>query len=213
MTDRARAAAAAAGVLGLTVAWVTAGLATDGFDPVRQSISQLQRDGTATGMVMTVAFAGFSAGALAVSPVLGQRVGRAPQVALVVAAVATLGAALAPLGQVRGGRQDVLHLVFGTSGYLSLSVLPLLAGRALVGRPRGVSYALGALASGCLLGTIPADAVSGALQRAGFLAGHAWLLGFAVSVLRSPAPVSGKSAPARGNVPRGRRRRRPSSPR
>ncbi len=209
MSDRVRALLALAGVVCLTAAWVGAGVATDGFDPVRQSISQLQRDGTATGTVMTAAFLVFAVGALAVAPVLGRTVARPPQVALTVAALATLGAAASPLGEVRGGAQDVVHLGFGATGYTALSVLPLLAGWALRHRARraaGACLLIGAVASACLLATVPAEAVSGALQRAGFLAGHLWIAGFASYVLlrRSCAPV-------RGSGPHGHRRRTPRS--
>jgi len=215
MSDRLRALLAVLGVLAFTLAWVLAGLRTEGFDPVRQSISQLQRDGTMTGAVMTVAFVAFAAGGLAVAPVLGRRLGRAPQVALTVASLATLGAAASPLGQVRGGAQDIVHLSFGTAGYTALSVLPLLAGWALRYRARrvaGASLLLGAVASACLLGTVPAEAVSGALQRVGFLAGHLWLVGFAVVVLRSSS-LRRSCAPGRGTDLRGRHPRTPSSPR
>ena len=184
---RARAALCGLGVVGLTAAWVGAGAATDGFDPLTQSISQLQRQGTATSALMTRAFALFSAGALALAPVVGERLGRAPRVALTVAGLATLGVAVFPLGQVRGGLVDDLHLAFGTTGYTSLSVLPLLAGRRLHGRDRVVALAAGAGVSACLLGTVPADELSGLLQRAGFLLGHAWLLGCAITLWRRPA--------------------------
>ena len=202
MSDRFRAAAGAGGVLALTAAWVGAGAATEAFDPVRQSISQLQRDGNATGAVMTAAFVAFAGGALLLAPVLRRRLGPAPAVLLGVAALATLGAAASPLGEVRGGTQDAVHLAFGSTGYLSLSLLPLVGGRCLRGRARAASYALGAVASTCLLGTVPAESVSGALQRVGFLAGHLWLLGFALDVLRQPQAASIAAAPSRW---RGRR--------
>ena len=197
MADRARAVAGALGVVALTTAWVSAGAVTDGFDPVRQSISQLQRDGTTTGVVLTAAFAAFATGGLLLAPVLDRRLGRTPALALVLASVATYGAALSPLGEVRGGPQDMVHLAFGSTGYVSLSVLPLLASRHLQGRARTASYVLGAVASTCLLGTVPAESVSGALQRVGFLAGHLWLLGFAVGVLRQPQEASIAAAPSR----------------
>ena len=197
MNDRARAAAAAGGVILLTGAWAVGGLVTDGFDPVRQSISQLQRDGTATGPVLTAAFVAFAAGGLLMAPVLDRRLGRAPAVLLTVAALATLGAAASPLGEVRGGVQDTLHLTFGTTGYLSLSLLPLAGARCLGGRARAASYAMGLLASGCLLGTVPAQAYSGALQRVGFTAGHLWLLGVAVAVLRGQSQSKQCSGPGK----------------
>ena len=211
MSERLRAWLALGGVLTLTAGWVLAGALTEGFDPVRQSISQLQRDGTTTGRAMTASFLAFSVGALALAPVLGRRIGRAPSVALTVAALATAGAAASPLGEVRGGMQDAVHLTFGTAGYASLSVLPLLAGWALRRRaPRAsaVSLLLGAITTACLLGTVPAEAVSGALQRVGFLAGHLWIAGFAGSVLLSESRAQG-----RGSVPRARPRRRSGQPR
>lgn len=181
MPDRLRAALCLVGVLGLTAAWALGGLLTDGFDPVRQSVSQLQRDGAMTSAVMTAAFTGFGLGGLAFAPLLP----RLPRSALLVAAVATLGAALSPLGEVRGGRQDALHLAFGATGYLSLSLLPLLAAASLSGVGRRVALLAGLVTSACLLGTVPADAVSGALQRAGFLTAHLWLAGTAVGRLRA----------------------------
>ena len=181
MSDRLRAALCLAGVVGLTAAWSLGGLLTDGFDPVRQSISQLQRDGAATSAALTVAFVGFGVGGLAFAPLLP----RPPRAALTAAAVATLGAALSPLGEVRGGRQDALHLAFGATGYVSLSLLPLLAARSLRGRARRAALLAGAVTSACLLGTVPADAVSGALQRAGFLTAHLWLAGLAVGRMRA----------------------------
>lgn len=181
MSDRLRAALCLAGVLGLTAAWALAGLLTDGFDPVRQSISQLQREGSATSAFLTAAFVGFGVGGLAFAPLLP----RLPRGALTVAAVATLGAALSPLGEVRGGRQDALHLAFGATGYLSLSLLPLLAALSLHGWARRAALAAGVVTSACLLGTVPADAVSGALQRAGFLSAHLWLAGVALARLRA----------------------------
>ena len=181
MSDRLRAALCLAGVAGLTAAWLLGGLLTDGFDPLRQSISQLQRDGVATAAVLTAAFVGFGVGGLAFARLLPP----APRVALAVASVATLGAALSPLGEVRGGRQDAVHLAFGATGYVCLSLLPLLAARSLQGPERRRAVTAGAVTAACLLGTVPADAVSGALQRIGFLVAHLWLAGAAWRVLRS----------------------------
>lgn len=183
MPDRLRAVACVLGVLVLTATWSLGGLLTDGFDPVRQSTSQLQRDGAATAAVLTAAFVAFAAGALAFARLLP----RAPRAALRVAALATLGAAASPLGAVRGGPQDVVHLACGATGYAALSVLPLLAARHLTGRARTGALLAGAVTTACLLGTVPADAVSGALQRGGFLAGHLWLASRAVAVLRRTA--------------------------
>lgn len=182
--DQLRAALLLAGVVVLTAAWVLSGLLTDGFDPVRESISQLQREGAATSTVVTAAFFAFGLGATVFAPLLPLL----PRVALLLVAVATLGAALAPLGEVRGGRQDAVHLVFGATGYVSLSLLPLLTAPYLTGRALGAALAAGTVASACLLATVPADAFSGALQRGGFAAAHLWLAGRAVAVLRRREP-------------------------
>lgn len=192
MPDRLRAALCLAGVLVLTAAWLLAGLVTDGFDVRSQSISQLQRDGAATAAVMTPAFVAFSLGALAFAPLLPT----APRIALTVAAVATFGAAVSPLGEVRGGRQDAVHLAFGATGYVSLSLLPLLAAVSRTGRARVAALLAGLVASGCLLGTVPADEVSGLLQRVGFLAAHLWLAGVAVEALRPSRTATSGARPA-----------------
>ena len=181
MSDRVRAALCIIGVAALTAGWLLAGLLTPGFDPVRQSISQLQRDGTGTGAVMTAAFVAFAVGAAAYAPLLP----RLPRAALLVVAVATLGAALSPLGEVRGGRQAALHLAFGATGYVCLSLMPLLAARSMTGAGRRAALVAGVVTSACLLGTVPAEAVSGVLQRAGFLTAHLWLAGVASGRLRS----------------------------
>ncbi len=207
MSDRVRAGLCLAGVLVLTGAWVLAGVLTPGFDPVRQSISQLQRDGTATGAVMTAAFAAFAVGGAAFAPLLP----RLPRAALLVAAVATLGAALSPLGEMRGGRQDALHLAFGATGYVSLSVLPLLAARTAGGRARAASVVAGLVTSACLLGTVPAEAFSGALQRAGFLAAHLWLAATAWAVLRQRQEPSSSAAQSKLCSGPGKRPSRTSS--
>ena len=185
MSDRLRACLLLVGVASLTAAWVVGGIVTPGFDPVRLSISQLQRDGTTTSAVVTAAFVAFSVGALAFAGLLP----RWPRVALTLAGLATLGAAASPLAEIRGGRQDAVHLAFGATGYLCLSLLPLLTARHLHGTARGTAVLAGAVTSACLLGTVPADAVSGALQRIGFLTGHLWLASRAVAVLRGPAEI------------------------
>lgn len=206
MSDRLRAAACLTGVAALTAAWVLGGLLTDGFDPVRQSISQLQRDGTATGAVMTAAFVAFAAGGFAMAPLLP----RLPRAALLLASAATLGVALSPLGEMRGGLQDQVHLAFGATGYVSLSLLPLLAAISLRRRWRQGSLVAGAVASACLLGTVPADAVSGALQRVGFAAAHLWLGAVALAVVLGTGPWwddRGRGPRAAGRAPgRGPRR-------
>ena len=199
MADRARAAAGALGVVALPTAWVSAGSVTDGFDPVRQSISQLQRDGTTTGVVMTAAFAAFATGGLLLAPVLDRRVGRSPAVALVLASVATYGAAVSPLGEVRGGPQDVVHLAFGSTGYVSLSVLPLLAARGLRGWARGASYVLGAVASACPVAPRPPIGATTPTTRRSGLPGRAaacWRIPITTAESTPPlTPTTAASSP------------------
>ena len=90
-----------------------------------------------------------------------------------------------------------MHLAFGATGYAALSVLPLLAAVHLPGARRWLAVAAGAVASACLLGTVPADSVSGALQRAGFLSAHLWLASLAVQVLRQDQEASSPAARGR----------------
>jgi hypothetical protein len=108
-----------------------------------------------------------------------------PRAALRVAAVPTLvsprsrrwGRSARPSGRAAPG--------LAPTGYLSLSLLPLLAAASLRARARTVALAAGLVTSACLLGTVPADAVSGALQRAGFLCAHLWLAGLALGRMRA----------------------------
>lgn len=194
MSERGRAALLLVGVALLTTAWLLGGALTPGFDPVRDSISQLQRDGAATSAVLTAAFCVFALGVAAFAPLLPAL----SRGAALLVALATLGAAASPLGELRGGTQDAVHLGFGATGYLSLSLLPLLTAPSLRGRDRGAALLAGAVTSACLLGTVPADAVSGALQRVGFLTGHLWLASRGVRVLR------GQARPARSPAARAR---------
>lgn len=186
LTDRRRARAAAAGLAVATTAWVVAGLRTPGYDPVEKSLSQLQRAGTGTRPLMTVALAAFGLALLAAAPVLGRALRSLPaRRVLQVAGVATLTGAAFPLSAQKGLPQDLPHMVAATVGYTCVSLLPLLGGRCLPGRAGLTSYAVGGLTTAAMLATVPLHAVSGGLQRAGLTLGTGWVVAVVLGATRS----------------------------
>ena len=180
LTDPLAAGAAAAGLVTATAAWVVAGARTPGFDPVVKSLSQLQRSGADTRPLMTAGLTALGVGLLAAAPVLGralQRDGRPSRLGralLALAGAATLTGAAFPLAADRGLPQDLPHMASATVGYVCVCLLPLLGGRRLRGRAATASYVVGAVTSAAMLGTLPLDAVSGALQRLGLTLGTGW---------------------------------------
>lgn len=190
LTDRRRALAAAGGLVVATTAWVLAGLRTPGYDPVEKSLSQLQRTGTNTRPLMTLALAAFGLGMLAAAPVLGRALRlRAARRVLEAAGVATLVGAAFPLAVDKGLPQDLPHMAAATVGYVCVSVLPLLGGWRLhrLGRRRAgtVSYATGIVTTAAMLGTVPLHDVSGGLQRAGLTLGTGWAVAVVLAATRT----------------------------
>ncbi len=207
--DRGRALAGAAGLVAVTLAWGVGAARTPGYDPVRQSLSQLQRTGRPTGPLMTGGFTALGAGLLLTAPVLGRVLGsRAARHLLALAGTATLVAAAFPLAARRGLPQDLPHMAAASVGYVCVSVLPLVGGRRLRGRPAALAWATGAVTTAAMAGTVPLHAVSGGLQRLGLTLGTGWAVGLAVARtgrrrgglldVAGPGAVGLDAAPQRG---------------
>lgn len=144
---------------------------------------------------MSAGLVGCALGLLAVAPLVGRAVGSALTTGLLrVAGAVTLGAAAFPLAEVRGGATDPVHMACAAVGYVALAVLPLVAATTLrrSGR-RGAApaYAVGVLASVCLVLTVPLHDVSGGLQRVGLTASLAWVC--VTAVRRGGGAASGPS--------------------
>jgi len=195
---------AVCGVLAPTAfvgAWVVGGLLTEGYDPVREAISQLAREGAPTRILMTSGLVAFGVLLPVWAVVLGARLGsRSVQGAATVAGLATLAVAALPLTREPGGTQDLLHAVAAGTGYLAMALTPLLAVRPLrsAGRPRAAvaSAVVGATSGAALIGTLLVEDAAGGLQRLGLGVVDGWHVVAAVLVLRSAGPrvLAGGSA-------------------
>ena len=175
---RLAAACGIAAPLTFVTGWFIDGLRTDGYDPVRQAISQLAREGAPTRASMTLAFVAFGVLLPLWAPTLS-RLLRSPSLlpVVAVAGLATLAVAALPLTKTPGGTQDTLHAVAAGIGYVAMTATPLLAAWALrrTGHPvpAAVSAAVAIASAGCLVATLTADA-SGLYQRLGLGLVDAW---------------------------------------
>jgi hypothetical membrane protein len=190
-TRRGDRLGALCGVLGPAAfvgAWVVGSAVTDGYDPVRQAISELARAGAATQPLMTTGLVVFGA----LIPVWGFTLARVldePRlgVSVSVAGLATLGVALFPLTREQEQPQDVAHAVSAGIGYVAMAASPLIGAAALRRRGRRsaavASAAVGIVSAAALVASLALDA-TGALQRLGLTVVDAWYVVLAGWVLR-----------------------------
>lgn len=169
-------------------AWVVGGLLTDGYDPLRDAISELAAEGASTQPLMTAGLIAFGV----LVPVWAQTLARALdepalRVSVTVAGLATLAVALFPLSREGGQPQDTAHAVSAGLGYVAMAVTPLIGARALrrLGMRRAAlaSVAVGVVSAASLVGTLLVDG-DGGLQRLGLTVVDAWYVALAVWVLR-----------------------------
>jgi hypothetical membrane protein len=183
------------GPVAFVAAWLLCGAATEGYSPVDEAISELAAVGAPTRVAMTTGFVVFSVGvgwfALACRP----RLPGWSWLALGLAAAATLGAAIFPLGE-DGADFDAAHGAFAGLGYGFLVAAPLLAAvayRRAGDQPEAIaSLAVGVVAAACLLASVSVEA-NGLFQRLGLTVVDAWIVVLAVAILRNPAAGPGVS--------------------
>lgn len=183
----ARTAALVAGVAGPAAfvgAWVAGGLATAGYSPVEQAISQLARQGAPTRPLMTAGFLAFGALVPLYARELGRELGPGAGVAAAASGLATLAVAALPLSRETMQPVDSWHAVAAGTGYAAQVLAPLLAARALR-QPwaRRASYAVSGVAAASLVGSIAVPDVAGLLQRTGLTVVDAWFVAVAVALL------------------------------
>lgn len=187
--SRASALEAACGVVGpvaFVAAWVAGGLRTPGYAPVQQAISQLAREGALTAPLMTAGFVAFGVLMPVYAAGLGRTLGSpGVRAATTVSALATLAVAALPLSRAGGQAVDAFHAVAAGTGYAGQALAPLLAARVLPGRTdRRASYAVGAVAVACLVGSVTVPGRTGLLQRTGLTVVDAWFVVAAARLLR-----------------------------
>ena len=180
MTISARTAATCgiAGPAAFVGGWLVNGLRTDGYDPLRDAISQLARVGAPTRLSMSACFVVFGVLVPLWAPTVARELATpALRPAVTVAGLATVAVAALPLTREPGGTQDLLHAVTAGTGYVAMALTPLLAAGGLrrLGRPRaaGLSAAVGVVSAVSLVLTVVTD-TSGLFQRLGLGVVDVW---------------------------------------
>ena len=190
-THHADRLGALCGILGPAAfvgAWLVGGVLTDGYDPAREAISQLAREGASTQPLMTAGLVVFGllipVWAFAVARVLDEPRLR---ISVTVAGLATIAVALFPLSRDTGQPQDVAHAVSAGLGYVAMAVSPLLGALALrrrgLRRAAAVSAAVGVVSACALVASVTTD-YGGGFQRLGLTVVDAWYVVVATWVLR-----------------------------
>ena len=154
-----------------------------GYSPVHDAISRIAAIHSPERPLMTAGFLGY---AVAVG-VGSQAVRRSPLAPawtfLAINAAATAAVAALPLDH--SNAVDKLHAVAAATGYVSISVAPLLTAKPLrrLGHRRAAAWgtAIGIVSGACLAATVVTDA-SGFFQRAGLTAGDVWLVAVAAAL-------------------------------
>ena len=175
-----------AGPVAFVGGWLVNGLRTDGYDPLREAISQLAREGAPTRSSMTACFLAFGVLVPIWAPVVAREL-RVPALRplVTVAGLATVAVALLPLTREPGGTQDALHTVAAATGYVAMALTPLVAARGLRGAARTASVAVGLVSAAALVATLVAEE-SGGFQRLGLGVVDLWHVAVATAVLRRP---------------------------
>jgi hypothetical membrane protein len=183
--------AAACGIVGpcaFVGAWLLAGVRTDGYEPLRDAISQLAREGAETRPLMNTGFVLFGVLIPVWALLLRRVLGSAVAAAVTVAGLATLAVGLLPLTREGGQPQDVAHAVAAGIGYVAMALTPLLAVAPLrrLGHTRAAatSAVVGAVSVVALVGSVLVAERGGGFQRLGLTVVDAWHVVVAVWVLR-----------------------------
>lgn len=196
--DRALLILTVVGVLAYVATWATLGIVAEGYDPLRQAISELfdlaapawQRR-TMTGVLIVTGVA-----LLPVGPVLDRVLpgrGRLGPALAVLAGVGTLAVAFFPCTEGCPGAgtslTDTMHTVLAGAGYIGLVTAPLAFAWRLRHTPwRDVALAglvLGGAATvGFVVRNLGVDAVAGLQQRVFNTLADSWYVVVAVVALR-----------------------------
>lgn len=194
MTGPSRAAAGAlvlAPVL-FVAGWVTAGLATPGYSPRRQAISDLAAVDSSTRWPMFVVFLAYGIVMVVGSQALRRSPVRAAWPAAALNGLALIGVALAPIHRSSG--LDVVHGRAALAAYLSIALVPVLAAWGLVRTGHGwlgIASVVAGVASISFLAAAYGNSYVGLLQRTGAGIGNAWVLIAGLTLLRpAPAPTT-----------------------
>lgn len=186
--DRLRGTGLIVGPAAFISAWVAAGLATPGYSPARDHISDLAAIDAPARSVMNLGFAAFAVAVGAATMPARRIVGTPATVVLGLNVALTIGIMLAPLGRSADGNRA--HAIVAGLGYLALAAAAPTAAPTLFTRSRRLAMAsIGVgVASVACLGLSFVRPESGFWQRAGITVTDAWMVGMGLLVvMRSPA--------------------------
>ena len=178
-----------AGPVAFVTAWAVGGVVTEGYDPLRDAISQLAREGADTRPLMNAGFIAFGLLIPVWAVVLGRELRSRPLAAAVtVAGVATFVIAGVPLTREGGQPQDVLHAVVAGTGYIGMALTPLLGAAALrrLGHERAAATSLvvGVVSTVALVASVVVTERGGGFQRLGLTVVDVWHVVTGLWVLR-----------------------------
>ena len=155
--------------------WTLMGIRAEGYSPLREPISRLAARGAPSRAAMTCGFLAYSIGVAGFATRV-DLLGRPAAVATATNAAAMAALAAFPLSD---AEDNLAHVAAAGITYLSLTSVPLLAGRRQgcgVSRARsGVSRTAGLAAGGFLALSLIHRRGRGGWQRAGLTAGQAWI--------------------------------------
>lgn len=184
--DRLRSAGLIVGPAAFISAWVASGLATPGYSPTRDHISDLAAIGAPTRTLMNLGFTAFTISVAAATLPARRFLGTPATVVLGANVVLTLGIMLAPLG--RSAEGDRAHAIVAGLGYLALAAAAPSAAPTLAKRSRRLALAsigVGVASMACL-GLSLVRPESGLWQRAGITVTDAWMIGMGLLAVTSP---------------------------
>ena len=181
---RGLAWAGLSGPVAFTGAWAAGAALRPGYRPTRETISRLAASGAPHREVMSAGMVALGVSLPVYAVALRRAVPGPAWWAAGATGVATLAVAALPLD--RSAATDLLHAAAAGVGYLTLAAVPALAAgrlrRARHHRAALLSAVVATACGGCLAASLTTQA-TGAWQRAGLGAGHAWVAASALWML------------------------------
>lgn len=175
------------GPVAFVSAWAVGGSRMpEPYSPVSDAISRIAAVGSPERVLMTVGFVIYGAAVLAGSAAVRRSPLHRAWPFVAVNALATLAVAATPLDH--SDRVDLLHGVFATIGYASITLVPLVSAgplRRLGHRGAADLSVVAGVVSGLCLAATTVSASKGAFQRGGLGAGDLWLLTTGIVLWRS----------------------------
>ena len=171
------------GPVAFVAAWLSTGLAQDGYSPLHDPISDLAGAHASTRPVMTAGFVLFTIGLCFYARALRATLPGYAWITAAATGLATLGVAAFPLHH--SSTVDHVHGAFAGVGYVTLAATALLSAAPLAhrGEPGWSRAALAAgIVSAVALALTLGGSFHGLFQRIGLTAGDLWIVASALGI-------------------------------